>query len=335
MESNPLVSIISPCYNGAHYLQAFLESVLRQTYPKIELVFINDGSTDDTEATVLSYQRLIEEKGYRFLYISQPNKGQAAAINQGLKVITGDLLTWPDSDDWLTDNCIERKVELLEEHPEWDLLCCRTNAVSEADLNTVIHTYERKSKNAEHFFEDLILEKDVYFAPGGYMVRTKALMSALKDGQIYEGRGGQNWQLLLPVAYTRKCGFVDDVLYYYRVRVNSHSRAQKTPSDEIQRSFEHEAILTNTINRMKISEEEKEKYIELIKHKYLRKRRRIAFRSNDQSLMKASYKELNKNGKLDYSEKLECWKKMNYLVFLILRIMHLPIGLLRRIKQVL
>ena len=313
----------------------FFESILRQTYPKIELVFVNDGSTDDTESIALSYQKLIEDKGYRFQYISQPNKGQAAAVNQGLKVITGEYLTWPDCDDWLTDNCIERKVELLKEHPEWDLLCCRTNAVSEVDLCEVIHTYERKSKNVEHFFEDLILEKDVYFSPGGYMVRTDALMSVLKDGQIYEGRGGQNWQLLLPVAYTRKCGFVDDILYYYRVRADSHSRAKKNPSDIIQRTFEHETILTNTIKRMKISEEEKKKYITLIKNKYLQKRRRISFNSNDRSLMKASYKELNENGKLDYSEKIECWEKMSYPVFLFLRIMHLPIGLLRRIKEAL
>ena len=56
MSINSLVSIITPCYNGEDYLPQFFESVLNQTYPNIELIFINDGSTDNTEKVALSYR---------------------------------------------------------------------------------------------------------------------------------------------------------------------------------------------------------------------------------------------------------------------------------------
>ena len=90
MEKNPLVSIISPCYNGEKYLLPFLKSLLEQDYAPIELIFVNDGSTDGTEQIVLSYKERLSEKGIELQYIYQENAGQAAAINCGLKVFSGE-----------------------------------------------------------------------------------------------------------------------------------------------------------------------------------------------------------------------------------------------------
>ena len=63
-----LVSIVTPCYNGENYLDRFFRSVLAQTYPSLELVFINDGSTDHTEQLAESFRPQLEERGIRFIY---------------------------------------------------------------------------------------------------------------------------------------------------------------------------------------------------------------------------------------------------------------------------
>ena len=94
-----LVSIITPCYNGEKYVDRFLTSVLNQTYNNIELIFVDDGSTDKTKDVVLSFKEQFEKRGYDLIYIYQKNAGQAAAINQGLKVFKGEFLMWIDSDD--------------------------------------------------------------------------------------------------------------------------------------------------------------------------------------------------------------------------------------------
>ena len=87
-----LVSIITPCYNGAAVIGRMIESVLAQTYDNIEYILVNDGSKDDTERVVLSYQEQFEKRGYRFLYVKQENGGLGAAINAGLRVFSGDYL---------------------------------------------------------------------------------------------------------------------------------------------------------------------------------------------------------------------------------------------------
>jgi glycosyltransferase involved in cell wall biosynthesis len=100
-QEQPFVSIVTPCFNGARYVHRFLDSVLGQTYRNIELVFVNDGSVDNTEQVALSYGDRLEKRGIRFVYIYQDNQGAAAALNQGLRVFQGEYLTWPDSDDTL------------------------------------------------------------------------------------------------------------------------------------------------------------------------------------------------------------------------------------------
>lgn len=323
MNNKWLVSIITPCFNGEEFIDRFFESVLKQTYSNIELVFINDGSTDNTEKIALSYKTRFEKKGIRYTYLYQDNKGQAAAINMGLNHISGEFFTWPDSDDRLDERCIEIKVKKLVEHPEWGMVCCRTAVVNEKTPNEIAYIMERKCKDSHRFFEDLIKEHDVYFAPGGYMVRTKLLLNELKDGQIYEGRGGQNWQLLLPVAYRYECGFIDDVLYYYYIRENGHSRQEKDYNGFVLRTYEHEKLLCETILRLKIEDTIKQEYLTCIEKKYAMKRYVLAFNEGEPHTLRSFYNELKKLDLVDYSLQLDYWEKTNRFIFYIIRSFHL------------
>jgi glycosyltransferase involved in cell wall biosynthesis/SAM-dependent methyltransferase len=106
----PLVSIIIPCYNYGHFLAEALESVLYQAYPTKEIVVVDDGSTDDTQAVVARYPEVI--------YIYQPNQGLSAARNTGIQKSHGTYLVFLDADDWLFPDALAINVRYLRQHPQ-------------------------------------------------------------------------------------------------------------------------------------------------------------------------------------------------------------------------
>ena len=112
----PLVSIITPAFNASRYLVSFFESVLNQDYSNYELIFINDGSTDDTAQIALRYKKSFEEKGHRFVYLAKENGGQAAALNTGFPYMKGKYFIWPDSDDTLCSDNLSAKVYFMEKN---------------------------------------------------------------------------------------------------------------------------------------------------------------------------------------------------------------------------
>jgi len=272
----PLVSIVSPCYNGASYLGRFLDSVLAQTYDNIELIIINDGSTDQTEEIIRSYESKFELRGYGFHYMFQENQGPSVAINKGLKVFSGSFLTWPDSDDVLHPDNITKKVNFLQTNQQFDMVVCKSRIIDEQTL-TVVGSLERNPTVSDDLFEDLIIERNVYFAPGGYMVRSCAFFVLFPTRSIIEHKAGQNWQILLPFAYYKKCGIIDEFLFDYYLRHGSHSRKLSN----------HESLLLKVLDY--INPVNFEYYRQMIKVKYVR-RRLMLFLSH--SNYKSAFKEL-------------------------------------------
>jgi len=107
MTQKPLVSAIVATYNRAHTIGEAIESILRQTYENVEIIIVDDGSTDAT------LQKLAEF-GNRITVISQKNAGPAAARNRGIKESAGEIVTFLDSDDIWLPSFIERHVNLLQ-----------------------------------------------------------------------------------------------------------------------------------------------------------------------------------------------------------------------------
>jgi glycosyltransferase involved in cell wall biosynthesis len=105
----PLVSVVIPCYNSNRYLAETIGSVLAQTYPQIEIIVVDDGSTDETARIARSYP---------VHYIYQPNRGVSAARNTGILHCQGEYVLFLDHDDRLLPGAVETGVRLLEEHPE-------------------------------------------------------------------------------------------------------------------------------------------------------------------------------------------------------------------------
>jgi glycosyltransferase involved in cell wall biosynthesis len=111
----PLVSVVVTTYNRARLLPRAVESVLRQTYEAVEIVIVDDGSTDETPALLES---LAAEHGDRLRYVTQKNAGCAAATNRGIEIAHGELIAFVDSDDEWTPAAAETLVSALLAAPE-------------------------------------------------------------------------------------------------------------------------------------------------------------------------------------------------------------------------
>ena len=119
MNEIPLVSTIIPTYNRAHIIGEAVDSVLSQTYPNVEVIVVDDGSTDNTPEILRQY-------GDRIRVISQRNAGPAVARNRGIKASTGEVIAFLDSDDiWLPAK-LERQIALMNQAGD-KVPCCLCN----------------------------------------------------------------------------------------------------------------------------------------------------------------------------------------------------------------
>jgi len=116
--SDPLVSVIMPVYNCGRYIGEAIESVLIQTYPKFELIIVDDGSTDNTREEILRYD------DERIRYICQENKGPSSARNRAIKQARGQYIMPLDADDMMVPHFIISHLKEFERYPEADLVYC-------------------------------------------------------------------------------------------------------------------------------------------------------------------------------------------------------------------
>lgn len=109
----PLVTIVTPCYNAAAFLEDTIRSVLAQTYPHFEYIIMDGGSTDTTAQIVARYQQ-----DPRLTFISEPDKGQTDAVNKGWRRANGEILTWLNADDVYEPDTVAQAVAALNDHPD-------------------------------------------------------------------------------------------------------------------------------------------------------------------------------------------------------------------------
>lgn len=218
-----IVSVIIPCYNGAAVIDRSVKSVYDQsTNFQIELIIVDDGSTDKSKERIMEWLPLFERKDYILKYVYQTNKGLGGAINTGLKYVTGKYLTLLDADDCFLLDSINKRVVFLEKNP--DFVGVRTNGWQDKDGERRLFVDSENEKIDTNLFDGLIGGSATNWA-GSYMIRTDKLFDFYPDREIYPSRFGQNMQLLLPVSYKNKFGFIDEPLMIYYLQSNSLSQA--------------------------------------------------------------------------------------------------------------
>lgn len=224
-----LVSILVPCYNGEQFIERCFTSIINQDYSAIEVIVINDGSDDGSEQCILAWSTRFKEAGMQLICLSQENKGTAGAINTGLKHVNGEFLVLLDVDDELLPSAISSRVEFLRTNT--DMNAVRTNGYYIRKSGKSLFVYDDAEKNIDNVFAALIEGKTNNWA-GSYMVRTSALFAFYPNREIYPSRYGQNLQILLPLTYNQKCGFIDEPQMNYIIQEDSLSHTSTTDSNE-------------------------------------------------------------------------------------------------------
>ncbi|MDP2966078.1 MAG: glycosyltransferase family 2 protein [Pelolinea sp.] len=125
MKSTPLVTIVTPSYNQAMYLEETIQSVLAQTYPSIEYIIMDGGSTDGSLEIIKKYTPKLAH------WVSEKDRGQTDAINKGFALAKGEVLAWLNSDDTFLPNALEEAVKFLSAHPETGLIYGDANYIDE------------------------------------------------------------------------------------------------------------------------------------------------------------------------------------------------------------
>ena len=129
-----LVSIITPCYNGASYISETIESVIAQTYENWEMIIIDDGSKDNSADIVKKYQ----SQDKRIILIQQANAGSAAARNKGIRMAEGQYICLLDADDIWLPEFLEKQINFLEEKGAICVACAYDHIDDKS--NDVLHT---------------------------------------------------------------------------------------------------------------------------------------------------------------------------------------------------
>jgi glycosyltransferase involved in cell wall biosynthesis len=116
--TSPLVSVIIPCYNSAAHITAAVDSVLTQDYANIEVIVVDDGSTDNSID-------ILRQFGDKIIVLQQANQGPAAARNTGMRIASGQFIAFNDSDDLWLPGKLTAQVSYLQQHPDIGLCYCQ------------------------------------------------------------------------------------------------------------------------------------------------------------------------------------------------------------------
>ena len=215
---NKKVSIIIPCYNQGRYVAEAIQSALDQTYKNIEIVCINDASTDNTRDVVA---KLAEEHKDKIVFIENPeNKGVIYSRNRAIDTCSGEYILPLDADDMIKPTYVEKAVKVLAENPEVGVVYCRVEEFG-----------KKKREWAQGNFDDMLLCNCVT----NCSVFRKTDFLSVGQYKQYMKNGMEDWDLWL--SFMDK-GFafykIDEILLLYRMyKEESRSKQMHNHMEEL------------------------------------------------------------------------------------------------------
>lgn len=228
MNRSPLVSIVVPAYNHATYLQECIESILAQDYPRVELIVLNDGSTDNTPEILRTY-------GSRFHWENQPNMGQSATLNKGWAIASGAILAYLSADDTLRPKAVSEAVAAFMARPEIVATYCDFDLIDENSQPL------RKIATRDFHVRDLVLDLVCQPGPGAFFLRDAFMLAGPWNPELSQNPDLDFWLRLSLIGNFLR---IPKVLAEFRV----HEGSSTNQSANISRADEPVMITSRFIS---------------------------------------------------------------------------------------
>ncbi|MDC7288807.1 glycosyltransferase [Blautia schinkii] len=210
-----MVSVIVPVYNAANVISRCVDSIINQTYKDIEVILVNDGSTDKTYQILEKYRY----RDSRVCLVSQRNKGVAAARNTGLEYCKGEYFLFVDADDWIEKDMIQKMISLVDE--DTDIVFCNSDHAESPDevikrICSKNEVWDRKQQQLEFMKHQRMTG----------MLWNKLIRRDLSERIFFNEKTGYGedaeflWKIL---QKSKKMIVTDEVLYHHVLNANSIS----------------------------------------------------------------------------------------------------------------
>ena len=252
----PLVSVIIPCYNSELWIVNCLQSVYNQSYQNIEVIIVDDGSTDDTAEII---QKVKKQNTY---YLYKPNGGVSSARNFGVKKANGGLIAFLDSDDFWHEDKIQTQVDIMQQG--FDLTYCDYELL-DASNNAVIQHNSIETINFEAALKKKLLSKNNILAGGSSVMLKRNVLEQI--GSFREDIViGEDWELWTRIVWSNfKPYFISKKLCFV---TKNKTSAQHTTNNETWRKSV-EKVLISFLHLPNINKKEKAiVFRELFKNNY-------------------------------------------------------------------
>lgn len=228
MHIQPIFSIIVPCYNVRNYLQKCVDSLISQIYHNIEIILVDDGSTDGTSDICDEYAN----KDSRIKVIHKENGGLVSARNSGYNVATGEWLMYLDGDDWIDTNTCEKLINYISDYPDIDIIFWKY--IQELDNTSIKGKMEWPCKEKLHLYSNDECKELAYntliYKSGIATAYCKLIrLSYAKKYNIYHDKrlrqGAEGIEFSLRAFYyAGKALYVNEYFNHYRYNPNSISK---------------------------------------------------------------------------------------------------------------
>ena len=246
MKQEPLISIVLLCYNYAHLLGRALEGIERQTFRDFEVVFVNDGSTDNSLEVFKKFVEKHPEISCKIVSFSE-NRGLANADNAGANAATGKYLMFHDADDWMDDNTLELLASVaLKSDPDRVVAMYR----SVDDNNRVVHTQKMGNDPIQWRYT---MQQANLFRNSIY----KEHAIQLKDSLWVDAE-----KTLRFSRYAKKVEYIEKPCYNYLVHLDSTSKNKQIHQRMWTERYAWETLVKSVCDEYKGANEEEMKYLE-------------------------------------------------------------------------
>ncbi|NNK95118.1 MAG: glycosyltransferase family 2 protein [Desulfobacterales bacterium] len=205
----PKVSVIIPCYNQGHYLDQAVDSVLCQTFQDLEIIIVNDGSTDE-----LTNIKCSQYEHKKISVITTENKGLAAARNNGITQASGEYILPLDADDFIDSAYIEEAVSILDKSPEVGIVYCRAILFGAVETEWLLPDYS----------VERMLQDNIIFCTALYRKSDWVLVGGYDPGMVYGWEDYDFWLALIKRG--RDVVRLDGRYFHYRVSADSMVRTK-------------------------------------------------------------------------------------------------------------